>query len=257
MADIAQNYQTHRKFVPLFHYVLLPILMLNVLAMAYHLWQNPNMFTAWALVMGIAFALTALFARVFALAAQDRVIRLEERGFRSTADLEKLVADGDLAAAILVPDGYGRALLYGSGVAQNVPAAADWIRKAASLSVPEGIFLRGVLYAYGRGEPKDDAEAFNEYRRSAEEGYVDGQLQTAGMYLTGRGAKQSDNAAAAWYLRAAEAGSPDAQAMLGWMHEVGRGVPKDLGESVRWYRLAAAQGNSVARDHLKYLETLP
>jgi hypothetical protein len=79
MADIAQNYQTHRKFVPLFHYVLLPILMLNVLAMAYHLWQNPNMFTAWALVMGIAFALTALFARAFALAAQDRVIRLEER----------------------------------------------------------------------------------------------------------------------------------------------------------------------------------
>lgn len=43
--------------------------------------------------------------------------------------------------------------------------------------------------------------------------------------------------------------------MLGWMHEVGRGVPKDLGESVRWFRLAAAQGNTVARDHLKYLET--
>ena len=90
---------------------------------------------------------------------------------------------------------------------------------------------------------------------SAEEGYVDGQLQVAGMYLTGRGAPQSDNTAAAWYLRAAEAGSPDAQVMLGWMHEVGRGVPKDLGESVRWFRLAAAQGNTVARDHLKYLET--
>lgn len=78
MAD-TQTYQTHRKFVPLFHYVLLPILMLNVVAMAYHLWLNPNMFTAWALVMALAFALTALFARVFALAAQDRVIRLEER----------------------------------------------------------------------------------------------------------------------------------------------------------------------------------
>ena len=31
--------------------------------------------------------------------------------FHSAADLEKLVADGDLAAAIIVPDGYGRAVL--------------------------------------------------------------------------------------------------------------------------------------------------
>jgi len=44
--------------------------------------------------------------------------------------------------------------------------------------------------------------------------------------------------------------------MLGWMHEVGRGVPKDLGEAARWFRLAAARGNSVARDHLRYIETL-
>jgi ABC-2 type transport system permease protein len=41
----------------------------------------------------------------------SEVIRLEESLFRSAADLEKLVADEDLAAAIIVPDGYGRALL--------------------------------------------------------------------------------------------------------------------------------------------------
>jgi linearmycin/streptolysin S transport system permease protein len=42
---------------------------------------------------------------------KSEVIRLDENIFNSAADLEKLVADGDLAAAILVPDGYGRAVL--------------------------------------------------------------------------------------------------------------------------------------------------
>jgi len=41
----------------------------------------------------------------------SEVIRLDENIFNSAADLEKLVADGDLAAAIIVPDGYGRAVL--------------------------------------------------------------------------------------------------------------------------------------------------
>lgn len=45
------------------------------------------------------------------LLAESEVIRLDENRFRSAADLEKLVADGDLASAIIVPDGYGRAVL--------------------------------------------------------------------------------------------------------------------------------------------------
>src|SRR3990172_2021001 len=45
------------------------------------------------------------------LLAESEVIRLEENSFLSSADLEKLVADGDLAAAIIVPDGYGKAVL--------------------------------------------------------------------------------------------------------------------------------------------------
>src|SRR5512142_594631 len=45
--------------------------------------------------------------------AKSKVIRLDENIFRSQADLEKLVANGDLAAAIIVPDGYGKAVLKG------------------------------------------------------------------------------------------------------------------------------------------------
>ena len=45
------------------------------------------------------------------LLADSEVFGLDENIFRSVADLEKLVADGDLAAAIIVPDGYGRGIL--------------------------------------------------------------------------------------------------------------------------------------------------
>src|SRR5512138_230099 len=45
--------------------------------------------------------------------SKSTVIRLDENVLRSEADLEKMVADGDLAAAIIVPDGYGKAVLKG------------------------------------------------------------------------------------------------------------------------------------------------
>ncbi len=45
------------------------------------------------------------------LLSESELIRLDENTFRSQADLETLVAEGDLAAAVIVPDGYGRAVL--------------------------------------------------------------------------------------------------------------------------------------------------
>jgi hypothetical protein len=75
----AQSYKSHAKNVPLYHYVLLPILLVNFVFSLYRLWQDPAKLTVWAVVMAFAFIVTALFARVFALKAQDRLIRLEER----------------------------------------------------------------------------------------------------------------------------------------------------------------------------------
>lgn len=74
-----QSYRNHAKTVPLFHYVLLPILTINFAVAGTQLWQAPSLSAAWTVVMAFAFIVTALFARVFALKAQDRVIRLEER----------------------------------------------------------------------------------------------------------------------------------------------------------------------------------
>ena len=74
-----QTYENHARYVPLFHFVVLPILLVNVLMVAYEVVRAPGFPTVWGLLVAIALFLAALFGRVFALAAQDRLIRLEER----------------------------------------------------------------------------------------------------------------------------------------------------------------------------------
>ena len=75
-----QNLQNHARTVPLFHMFVLPVLLLNIGWTIYHLIKTGISFES---VLGVlvAFALItlALFARVFALTVQDRVIRLEMR----------------------------------------------------------------------------------------------------------------------------------------------------------------------------------
>lgn len=79
MSESPQSYKNHAKFVPLYHYVLSPILLVNFVAMAYHAVRDPDLPHLWAVVMAAALIVIALLARTFALKAQDRVIRLEER----------------------------------------------------------------------------------------------------------------------------------------------------------------------------------
>ncbi len=81
MADQkTQNLQNHTRVVPPFHMFVLPVFMLNAGWTIYHVVKAGVSFES---VLGVlmAFALLtfALFARVFALTVQDRVIRLEMR----------------------------------------------------------------------------------------------------------------------------------------------------------------------------------
>lgn len=77
----AQSFQTHRKYVPGFHFVTLGILTVNLLWSLYRLFTGtaPVFDRVLAVLVAFALALLAFYARTFALGAQDRVIRLEER----------------------------------------------------------------------------------------------------------------------------------------------------------------------------------
>ncbi len=75
----SQDYANHQKFVPAFHYVAVPILLVNVIYTGYVAVTTFALDSVIALLVAVALMIIAFLARVFALGAQDRVIRLEER----------------------------------------------------------------------------------------------------------------------------------------------------------------------------------
>jgi hypothetical protein len=74
-----QNFENHAKFVPAFHFVVLPIFLINLISSIIRLVHLFSMENAISVLMAVAFILLALNARLFALTVQDRVIRLEMR----------------------------------------------------------------------------------------------------------------------------------------------------------------------------------
>ena len=84
MADRAsQDYANHRRFVPMFHGVLFGLLLLTLIGACVNLYQSmgdhQRLYSASLLVvLTVAMIMVSLFARVFALKAQDRAIRAEE-----------------------------------------------------------------------------------------------------------------------------------------------------------------------------------
>src|SRR5689334_4497606 len=79
MAESGQNYQSHTRLFPPFHFFVLPVLLINVVVAAWMLYKAPGGLAVWQLIVAAALIMTALTARVMALAVQDRVIRLEMR----------------------------------------------------------------------------------------------------------------------------------------------------------------------------------
>ena len=75
-----QSYVNHVKWVPLFHFFVIPVLVLNLVQSIYKLFHLGFSFDRLVGVLTAAALLLLTFqARLFALKVQDRVIRLEER----------------------------------------------------------------------------------------------------------------------------------------------------------------------------------
>ncbi len=75
-----QNFANHTKIIPVFHFFAIPVFVINL---GWSLYRLKTLEFSFAGVFGVllAAALVVLVfsARLFALAVQDRVIRLEER----------------------------------------------------------------------------------------------------------------------------------------------------------------------------------
>lgn len=78
-----QNYANHRRNLPAFHFILLPIILLTLIGSFVNLYQSwgdhQRQYSASLIVViMVCLALVSLLARLFSLKAQDRAIRSEE-----------------------------------------------------------------------------------------------------------------------------------------------------------------------------------
>jgi hypothetical protein len=81
-----QTYTNHRRFDPLFHFFLGPVLILGLILALFHFFYHfresdfrDNFHAFLLIVLAVALLIWLVKTRLYALKVQDRVIRLEER----------------------------------------------------------------------------------------------------------------------------------------------------------------------------------
>ena len=79
MAEAVQTYKKHARWLPLFHFFVMPVLLVNVILAVSGLVRLPGLATLWDVVFAIGLLGLGFLSRIQALTVQDRVIRLEMR----------------------------------------------------------------------------------------------------------------------------------------------------------------------------------
>jgi hypothetical protein len=74
-----QSFNKHARWLPGFHFFAVPILLANVIVSIRHAWMDPSQHYLFEVLVAMALLAVAFLSRTQALAAQDRVIRLEMR----------------------------------------------------------------------------------------------------------------------------------------------------------------------------------
>ncbi len=80
MADTSpQNLSNHTRYDPVFHFFILPVFSLLLLASIVHLFMRPDLHSVVLVVVAIAMSAVIFKVRLYPIKVQDRIIRLEER----------------------------------------------------------------------------------------------------------------------------------------------------------------------------------
>jgi hypothetical protein len=74
-----QNFENHTRLVPPYHMFVIPIFMINFIWRLVQLKDGITFASIMNVLLSVAFVILVLYARLFTLTVQDRVIRLEMR----------------------------------------------------------------------------------------------------------------------------------------------------------------------------------
>lgn len=144
----------------------------------------------------------------------------------------------------------GICYMNGKVVACNGSTAREWLELAADRNDTKSMMLLSGFFADGRSEvsvPKDLPRAFELMKRAADLNVPEAQQILGNFYYEGTGVLRDTKQAVTWWRRAAEQRHAPAQFELGEAYRRGECVPQDTKEAMRWFRRAAAQGHKMAK----------
>ena len=78
MPDTQQSFANHVRYLPFYHYFVVPVLAANAAMKLWDLTRGVSAAGVWAAIVALAILLIGFAARVMGLTVQDRLIRLEE-----------------------------------------------------------------------------------------------------------------------------------------------------------------------------------
>jgi localization factor PodJL len=134
----------------------------------------------------------------------------------------------------------------GTGVPQDLTAAAEWFERAANQGLAPAQFRLGGLYEKGLGVKKSVETASHLYLAAAEGRNAKAMHNLAVLYAEGMEGKPDYTTAAKWFRKAADYGVADSQYNLGILYARGIGVETNMREAYKWFSLAAASGDADA-----------
>lgn len=122
MAVAPQDYRTHRRWDPWYHFFAATVLGVAFFVSLWQALKSPSAWAVWQAVVAAAIVVIAWKTRAFALRAQDRVIRLEER-----LRLAAVLAEPLRSRALALTEEQLIGLRFASDgeLAELVPAALD------------------------------------------------------------------------------------------------------------------------------------
>jgi hypothetical protein len=77
--QLPQSYSNYKRNHPPFHFLVLPVLIMNVIVAIVYLVRHPSPLTGWLVLLSITLVVLAFLVRINPLKVQDRLIRLEEQ----------------------------------------------------------------------------------------------------------------------------------------------------------------------------------
>jgi hypothetical protein len=74
-----QSYATHRRYHPLYHFFIVPVLAINAVGAIVGAVRHFSWTSVWLAIVALALAGMTVIVRTYPLRVQDRLIRLEEQ----------------------------------------------------------------------------------------------------------------------------------------------------------------------------------